>query len=63
MLLPNPSGTDALIARLRLEIEKLKREIHGSRPERKARLARLDHDRRARIGDLCKKLYPFIFPA
>lgn len=30
--------SDALIARLRLEIEKLKREIHGSRSERKARL-------------------------
>lgn len=28
----------ALIARLQLEIEKLKREIHGSRSERKARL-------------------------
>ncbi|TIP82030.1 MAG: IS66 family transposase, partial [Mesorhizobium sp.] len=32
------SHSDALIARLRLEIEKLKREIHGSRSERKARL-------------------------
>ncbi|UXN57345.1 IS66 family transposase (plasmid) [Phyllobacterium zundukense] len=30
--------SDALIARLRLEIEKLKRDIHGSRSERKARL-------------------------
>ncbi|MFA1675371.1 IS66 family transposase, partial [Rhizobium mongolense] len=32
------SHSDALIARLRLEIEKLKRDIHGSRSERKARL-------------------------
>nr|WP_258589891.1 IS66 family transposase [Mesorhizobium sp. AR02] len=32
------SHSDALIARLRLEIEKLKREIYGSRSERKARL-------------------------
>jgi len=32
------SHADALIARLRLEIEKLKRDIHGSRSERKARL-------------------------
>ncbi|ESX41174.1 hypothetical protein X760_31865 [Mesorhizobium sp. LSHC422A00] len=32
------SHSDALIARLRLEIEKLKREIHGSSSERKARL-------------------------
>ncbi|MER9845541.1 IS66 family transposase [Mesorhizobium australicum] len=32
------SHSDVLIARLRLEIEKLKREIHGSRSERKARL-------------------------
>ncbi len=32
------SHSDALIARPRLEIEKLKREIHGSRSERKARL-------------------------
>lgn len=32
------SHSDALVARLRLEIEKLKREIHGSRSERKARL-------------------------
>ena len=32
------SGTDALIARLRLEIEKLRRELYGSRSERKARL-------------------------
>nr|MDZ8097190.1 IS66 family transposase [Nostoc sp. DedSLP01] len=30
--------SDALIARLRLEIEKLKRDVHGSRSERKARL-------------------------
>jgi transposase/transposase-like protein len=33
----NPHS-DALLARLRLEIEKLKRDIHGSRSERKARL-------------------------
>ncbi|MGO7045815.1 IS66 family transposase [Rhizobium johnstonii] len=32
------SHSDALIARLRLEIEKLRRDIHGSRSERKARL-------------------------
>ncbi|WP_436117932.1 IS66 family transposase [Phyllobacterium sp. LjRoot231] len=32
------SHSDALIARLKLEIEKLKRDIHGSRSERKARL-------------------------
>lgn len=32
------SHSDALIARLPLEIEKLKRDIHGSRSERKARL-------------------------
>ncbi|WP_373414614.1 IS66 family transposase [Ensifer aridi] len=32
------SHSDALIARLRLEIAKLKRDIHGSRSERKARL-------------------------
>ncbi|AGA11055.1 IS66 family transposase [Sinorhizobium meliloti] len=32
------SHSDALIARLRLEIEKLKRDIHGSRSDRKARL-------------------------
>ena len=30
--------TDALIASLRLEIEKLKRDLYGSRSERKARL-------------------------
>ncbi|MER8383469.1 hypothetical protein [Mesorhizobium sp. M1399] len=30
--------TPALIARRRLEIEKLKRDTHGSRSERKARL-------------------------
>ncbi|PRD40549.1 IS66 family transposase [Phyllobacterium phragmitis] len=30
--------SDALIARMRLEIEKLRRDIHGSRSERKARL-------------------------
>src|SRR3954451_15265268 len=32
------TGTEALIARLRLEIEKLRRELYGSRSERKARL-------------------------
>ncbi len=32
------SHSDALIARLRMDIEKLKRDIHGSRSERKARL-------------------------
>lgn len=32
------SNTDALIARLKLEIEKLRRELYGSRSERKARL-------------------------
>ncbi|QND30465.1 IS66 family transposase [Sinorhizobium meliloti] len=32
------SHSDALIAGLRLEIEKLKRDIHGSRSDRKARL-------------------------
>src|SRR5688500_9857827 len=32
------SGTEALIARLRLEIEKVRRELYGSRSERKARL-------------------------
>nr|WP_246647358.1 IS66 family transposase [Rhizobium laguerreae] len=32
------SHSDVLIARLRLEIEKLRRDIHGSRSERKARL-------------------------
>ncbi|HZV07644.1 MAG TPA: IS66 family transposase zinc-finger binding domain-containing protein, partial [Gemmataceae bacterium] len=32
------SSTDVLIARLRLEIEKLRRELYGSRSERKARL-------------------------
>lgn len=32
------SGTEALIARLKLEIEKLRRELYGSRSERKARL-------------------------
>jgi hypothetical protein len=32
------SHSEALIARLKLEIEKLKREIHGHRSERKARL-------------------------
>ncbi|GLI25419.1 hypothetical protein XFLAVUS301_50930 [Xanthobacter flavus] len=34
---PN-TGTDALIARLKLEIEKLRRELYGTRSERKARL-------------------------
>ena len=32
------SGTDALIGRLKLEIEKLRRELYGTRSERKARL-------------------------
>src|SRR5437899_12565360 len=32
------SRTDALIAHLKLEIEKLKRELYGTRSERKARL-------------------------
>lgn len=32
------SGTEALIARLKLEIEKLRRDLYGSRSERKARL-------------------------
>jgi transposase len=32
------SATDALIAHLKLEIEKLRRELYGSRSERKARL-------------------------
>ena len=32
------SGTEALIARLKLEIEKLRRELYGSRSERKTRL-------------------------
>jgi transposase len=32
------SNADVLIARLKLEIEKLRREIYGSRSERKARL-------------------------
>lgn len=32
------SSTDAMIARLKLEIEKLRRELFGSRSERKARL-------------------------
>ncbi|WP_287332036.1 IS66 family transposase [Mesorhizobium sp.] len=32
------SGTEALIPRLKLEIEKLRRELYGSRSERKARL-------------------------
>ena len=32
------SNADALIARMRLEIEKLRRELYGSRSERKARL-------------------------
>ncbi|TDT91480.1 hypothetical protein DFO45_4038 [Azorhizobium sp. AG788] len=32
------TGTDALIARLKLEIEKLRRELYGPRSERKARL-------------------------
>ncbi len=32
------SGTEALIARLKLEIEKLRRELYGSRSERKAKL-------------------------
>lgn len=32
------SSTDALIARLKLEIEKLRRELFGTRSERKARL-------------------------
>ncbi len=32
------SSTDALIARLKLEIEKLRRELYGSRSERKTRL-------------------------
>ncbi|RWE89610.1 MAG: IS66 family transposase, partial [Mesorhizobium sp.] len=32
------SSTDALIAHLKLEIEKLHRELYGSRSERKARL-------------------------
>ncbi len=32
------SSTEALIAHLRLEIEKLRRELYGSRSERKARL-------------------------
>ena len=31
------SNTDALIARLKLEIEKVRRELYGSRSERKAR--------------------------
>lgn len=35
------SSTDALIARLKLEIEKPRRELFGTRSERKARL--LDH--------------------
>ncbi len=32
------SSTDALIASLKLQIEKLRRELHGQRSERKARL-------------------------
>ena len=32
------TSTDALIARLKLEIEKLRRELYGTRSERKARL-------------------------
>ncbi len=32
------SSMDALIARLKLEIEKLRRELYGTRSERKARL-------------------------
>ena len=32
------SATEALIAHLKLEIEKLRRELYGSRSERKARL-------------------------
>jgi hypothetical protein len=32
------SSTDALIAHLKLQIEKLRRELYGSRSERKARL-------------------------
>jgi len=32
------SSTDALIARLKLEVEKLRRELYGTRSERKARL-------------------------
>lgn len=32
------TGTDALIVRLKLEIEKLRRELYGTRSERKARL-------------------------
>jgi transposase len=32
------SGTESLIARLKLEIEKLRRELYGSRSERKVRL-------------------------
>jgi transposase len=32
------SGNEAVIATLKLEIEKLKRELYGSRSERKARL-------------------------
>ena len=32
------SSTDALIGRLKLEIEKLRRELYGTRSERKARL-------------------------
>lgn len=31
------SGTETLIARLRLEIEKLRRELYGSRSERKTK--------------------------
>lgn len=46
------SETEALIARLKLEIEKLRRELYGSRSERKARLlkqiiARDDQDKTA----------------
>ena len=32
------SSSDALVAHLKLEIEKLRREIYGTRSERKARL-------------------------
>ncbi len=43
------SSTDVLIARLRLEIEKLRRELYGSRSERKARLL---EQMELQLGDL-----------
>ena len=44
------SSTEALISHLKLEIEKLRRQLYGSRSERKARLAGADGASARRAG-------------